>query len=87
MMKAGEARPLLRAISEHENNDVRIAVISLLALSQQKEYTAELRQLAVQASLPAEVQTALLTALHLPFTSSSDNGNGNRYNGTNGKHS
>ena len=87
MMKAGEARPLLRAINEHENNDVRIAVISLLALSQQKEYTAELRQLAVQASLPAEVQTALLTALHLPFTSSSDNGKGNGYNGANGKHS
>lgn len=64
MMKAGEAQPLLRAVKEHSNNDVRIAAISLLALSQQKEVMTELRQLAFP--LPPEVQAALITALHLP---------------------
>ncbi len=64
MMKAGESQPLLRAVKEHPQNDVRIAVISLLALSQQKEVMVELRQLAFP--LPPEVQAALLTALHLP---------------------
>ena len=68
MMKAGEAQPLLHAVKEHPNNDVRIAVISLLALSQQKEVMGELRQLAFP--LPPEVQAALLTALHLPGNSS-----------------
>jgi polysaccharide biosynthesis transport protein len=66
MMKAGEAQPLLRAIKEHPNHNVRIAVISLLALSQQKDFTNELRQIAFHNHLPTEVRAALLTALHLP---------------------
>ncbi|MBS1809840.1 MAG: polysaccharide biosynthesis tyrosine autokinase [Acidobacteria bacterium] len=68
MMKAGEAKPLLRAIKTHTNNEIRIAAISLLALSQQKEYLTELRHLAFHVSLPSEVQSALLAALHLPTT-------------------
>jgi hypothetical protein len=69
MMKAGEAQPLLRAIKEHPDNNVRIAAISLLALSQQKDFTAELRHIAFHDPLPPEVQSALLTALHLPVNS------------------
>ncbi|HEX4950046.1 MAG TPA: polysaccharide biosynthesis tyrosine autokinase [Blastocatellia bacterium] len=65
MMKAGEAQPLLRAIKEHPNQDVRIAAISLLALSQQ--FTDELHNLARQNILPANVQATLLTSLHLPL--------------------
>ena len=79
MLKAGEAQPLLRAIKEHPNNNIRIAVISLLALSQQKEFELELRRIATQGSLPAEVQSALLTALHVPSNpniSASDHKNG-----------
>jgi len=68
LMKVGEAQPLLRAIEEHPNHDVRIAAISLLALSQQKEFTAELHQIALQEALPPDVQAALQTALHLPVT-------------------
>ncbi len=64
MMKAGEAQPLLRAVKEHPNNNVRIAVISLLALSRQEEILSELHHLAFP--LPPEVRSALLTALNLP---------------------
>jgi polysaccharide biosynthesis transport protein len=64
MMKAGEAQPLLRAVKEHPNNNVRIAVISLLALSRQEEILSELHRMAFP--LPPEVRSALLTALNLP---------------------
>jgi capsular exopolysaccharide synthesis family protein len=83
MIKVGEAQPLLRAIQEHPSHDVRIAIISLLALSQEKEFQLKLRQIAAQAALPPEVQLALLTALHLPFNS--DNSEFGRKN-TNGNH-
>jgi polysaccharide biosynthesis transport protein len=66
MLKAGEAEPLLRAIKMHTNHNIRLAAISLLTLSQQKEYLAELRRIALQDALPEEVQAALLTALRIP---------------------
>ncbi len=69
MMKAGEAQPLLRAVKEHPQNNVRIAVISILALSRQDEILSELHRLAFP--LPAEVRSALLTALNLPDNPSS----------------
>jgi hypothetical protein len=37
MAKAGEVQPLVRAIEGHPNNEVRLAVVKLLALSGQKE--------------------------------------------------
>lgn len=33
MSKAGEVQPLIRAIEEHPNNEVRLAVVKLLELS------------------------------------------------------
>lgn len=80
MMKAGEAQPLLRAVKEHPQNNVRIAVISLLALSRQEDILSELHRLAFP--LPAEVRSALLTALNLPGSASP-----HEFRGENSEHS
>ncbi|HST52715.1 MAG TPA: HEAT repeat domain-containing protein [Pyrinomonadaceae bacterium] len=64
MAKAGEVQPLIRAIEGHPNNEVRLAVVKLLALSGQKEILPAFRRLAVRGSLPTEVRSALMEAIY-----------------------
>ena len=64
MAKAGEVQPLIRAIEGHPNNEVRLAVVKLLALSGQKEVLPAFRRLAVRGSLPTEVRSALMEAIY-----------------------
>lgn len=64
MAKAGEAQPLLRAIEAHPNNEVRLAVVKLLALSGQKQILPSFRRLAVRGSLPTEVRAAIMEAIY-----------------------
>lgn len=64
MAKAGEVQPLLRAIESHSNNEVRLAVVKLLALSGQKEVLPAFRRLAVRGSLPTEVRSAVMEAIY-----------------------
>jgi HEAT repeat protein len=64
MSKAGEVQPLMRAIEEHPNNDVRLAVVKLLALSGQQEILPAFRRLAVRGSLPTEVRSAVMEAIY-----------------------
>jgi hypothetical protein len=64
MAKAGEVHPLIETIENHANIAVRLAVIKLLAFSNQAEIGAAFRRLAVRASLPAEVRSALMEAIH-----------------------
>jgi HEAT repeat protein len=64
MAKAGEVQPLIETIESHSNVAVRLAVIKLLAFSNQAEVVAAFRRLAVRASLPAEVRSALMEAIH-----------------------
>jgi HEAT repeat protein len=64
MSKAGEVRPLIRAIEEHPNNEVRLAVVKLLALSGQQEILPAFRRLAVRGSLPMEVRSAVMEAIY-----------------------
>ena len=63
MSKAGEAHPLIRAIEEHPNNEVRLAIVKLLALVGQQENLPALRRLAVRGSLPTEVRSAVMEAI------------------------
>jgi HEAT repeat protein len=73
MSKAGEVRPLMRAIEEHPNNEVRLAVVKLLALSGQQEILPAFRRLAVRGSLPTEVRSAVMEAIYqLSSQTSSD---------------
>jgi hypothetical protein len=64
MAKAGEVAPLVRAIEAHPNNEVRLAVVKLLALSGQKEILPAFRRLAVRGSLPTEVRSAVMEAIY-----------------------
>ncbi|HEX8748637.1 MAG TPA: HEAT repeat domain-containing protein, partial [Pyrinomonadaceae bacterium] len=64
MSKAGEVHPLMRAIEEHPNNEVRLAVVKLLALSGQQEILPAFRRLAVRGSLPPEVRSAVMEAIY-----------------------
>ena len=64
MAKAGEVQPLIETIENHANIAVRLAVIKLLAFSNQADIGAAFRRLAVRASLPAEVRSALMEAIH-----------------------
>jgi hypothetical protein len=64
MSKAGEVQPLMRAIEDHPNNEVRLAVVKLLALSGQQEILPAFRRLAVRGSLPTEVRSAVMEAIY-----------------------
>jgi len=64
MAKAGEVQPLMRAIEEHGNIEVRLAVVKLLALSGQSEIVPAFRRLAVRGSLPSEVRSAVMEAIY-----------------------
>jgi hypothetical protein len=70
MAKAGEVHPLIRAIEGHPNNEVRLAVVKLLALSGQKEILPAFRRLAVRGSLPTEVRSAVMEAIYQISSSS-----------------
>ena len=64
MAKAGEVQPLMQAIEEHANIEVRLAVVKLLALSGQVEIVPAFRRLAVRGSLPSEVRSAVMEAIY-----------------------
>jgi hypothetical protein len=64
MSKAGELQPLMRAIEEHANIEVRLAVIKLLALSGQPDILPAFRRMAVRGTLPPEVRSAIMEAIY-----------------------
>jgi hypothetical protein len=64
MSKAGELQPLMRAIEEHANIEVRLAVIKLLALSGQPDILPAFRRMAVRGSLPPDVRSAIMEAIY-----------------------
>ncbi|MFN2511357.1 MAG: HEAT repeat domain-containing protein [Pyrinomonadaceae bacterium] len=64
MTKAGEVQPLMQAIEEHANVEVRLAAVKLLALSGQSDIVPAFRRLAVRGSLPSEVRSAVMEAMN-----------------------
>ena len=64
MAKAGEVHPLMQAIEDYPNVEVRIAVVKLLALSGQPEIIPAFRRLAVRGSLPSEVRSSVMEAIY-----------------------
>src|SRR5678815_3773394 len=64
MAKAGEVQPLMQAIEDYPNVEIRIAVVKLLALSGQPEIVPAFRRMAVRGSLPAEVRSAVMEAIY-----------------------
>jgi tubulysin polyketide synthase-like protein len=64
MSKAGEIQPLMRAIEEHPNSEVRLAVVKLLALSGQPDVLPAFRRMAVRGTLPPEIRSAVMEAIY-----------------------
>ncbi|HEY5405348.1 MAG TPA: HEAT repeat domain-containing protein, partial [Pyrinomonadaceae bacterium] len=64
MAKAGEVQPLMKAIEDYPNIEVRLAVVKLLALSGQPEIVPAFRRLAVRGSLPSEIRSAVMEAIY-----------------------
>jgi HEAT repeat protein len=64
MSKAGEVQPLISAVESHPNIETRLTAVTLLAMSGQPEVVPAFRRLAVRGSLPAEVRSAVMEALH-----------------------
>lgn len=64
LAKAKINQPVLDAISDHANTDVRIKAVHLLACTGQPEIADQLRELAVKDGMREDVKTALLEALY-----------------------
>jgi len=64
LAKANMSDPILNAIVEHPNMDVRLKVVHLLAATGQPGIFEHLRQLAVRDGVREEVKTALLEAMY-----------------------
>lgn len=62
--KAGEIELLMRAVEEHPSIEIRQALVQLLAQSEQKEVLPAFCRLAVRQSLPSEVRSSLMEAIH-----------------------
>ena len=56
--------PVLEAIANHSNLDVRLAAVRLLTNTGEAHVFEELRQLAMQEGLPEELRTTLLEAMY-----------------------
>jgi len=64
LAKAQMNQPVLDAIADHENGDVRIKAVHLLACTGQPEVANQLRELAVKDGMREDVKTAMLEALY-----------------------
>jgi len=64
LAKAGEIEPMLTAIAEHGEVNVRLALIRLLGTTGQPEVATELRHLAVRDGMPEKVRSALMEVLY-----------------------
>jgi hypothetical protein len=64
MSKAGEVKPLIETVEEHPNLETRLTAVTLLAMSGQPEVDPAFRRLAVRGSLPAQLRSAVMAAMH-----------------------
>lgn len=64
MAKAGEVVLLIRSVEENPSIEVRQTLVQLLAQSGQTEILPVFSRLAVRQSLPSEVRSALMQAIH-----------------------
>jgi HEAT repeat protein len=64
LAKAKVSEPILNAISDHPNIDVRLKAVHLLARTGEPEVFEQLRELAVSDGMREDVKTALLDALY-----------------------
>lgn len=64
LAKAGEIEPLLVAVADHGELNVRLALIRLLGATNRPGIAEELRRLAVRDGVPEKVRSALMEVLY-----------------------
>jgi hypothetical protein len=64
MARAGEVRPLMKAIEDDQRLEARLDAVNVLALSGQTEIIPAFRRLAVRGALPPEVRSAVMEAIY-----------------------
>ncbi|HKC62138.1 MAG TPA: hypothetical protein VKB86_00805, partial [Pyrinomonadaceae bacterium] len=64
LAKSGEIEPLLNAICDHEEINVRLAIVRLLGTAGQQEVSASLRHLAVRDGLPEKVRSSIMEVVY-----------------------
>jgi HEAT repeat protein len=64
LAKARMCEPILYAISDHANINVRLKAVHLLACTREPEIFGQLRELAVKDGMREDVKTALLEAMY-----------------------
>ncbi|HJU56044.1 MAG TPA: HEAT repeat domain-containing protein [Pyrinomonadaceae bacterium] len=64
LAKVGEIEPLLAAIADHGEVNVRLALIRLLGTTGQPEVATQLRHLAVRDGMPEKVRSALMEVVY-----------------------
>lgn len=63
LAKAGQVQSLIQVIEEHPNTQLRLAVIKLLSLREEAEVLPAFYQLAMRASLPPIIRSAVMETL------------------------
>jgi hypothetical protein len=64
MAKAGEVQLLLKTIEQHQDVSVRLSVVRLLTFCNQPSIIPAFRSLAVRATLPTEIRSAIMEAIY-----------------------
>ncbi|HSB28380.1 MAG TPA: hypothetical protein VLE19_11020 [Pyrinomonadaceae bacterium] len=64
MARAGEVRPLMKAIEDDQRLEARLDAVNVLTLSGQTEIIPAFRRLAVRGALPPEVRSAVMEAIY-----------------------
>lgn len=62
--KANETKPLLEAINDHPEMNVRLGLVRLLGTTGQPEVATQLRHLAVREGMPEKVRAALMEVVY-----------------------
>src|SRR5882724_11138057 len=64
LARADETLPIIDAIENHRDEEVRLCAVRVLSMSGQTSVTSKLRELASREDIPENVRTALLEALY-----------------------
>lgn len=64
LAKSNETEPILDAIAEHKDMEVRLSALRLLGMAGRHEVVQQLRQLAVRDGMPEKLRTALLDVVY-----------------------
>jgi HEAT repeat protein len=64
LAKSGETTPLVSAIEQHQDVNVRLSAVRLLGMAGGSEAAALLQQIAVRDGVPEKVRAAAFEAVH-----------------------